>query len=99
MGSSPTRPPCHQLLALLENDAVGHFHAGCHPENKLNCRWWAEGGGCSQACHLRGCTFRILLLKSTGGSLWVRCASLSIGTDVVSMLEDKSRAVCIVSSW
>lgn len=29
----------------------------------------------------------------------VRCASLSIGIDVVSTLEDKSRAVCIVRSW
>lgn len=29
----------------------------------------------------------------------VTCASLSIGTDVVSALEDKSKAVCIVCSW
>lgn len=68
MGSSPTRPPCHQLLALLENDAVGHFHVTRHPENKPNWRWWAGGGGCSQACHLHDCTFRAILLKSTGGS-------------------------------
>lgn len=38
MGSSPTRLPCHQLLALLENNAVGHFHAMRHHENKPNCR-------------------------------------------------------------
>ena len=99
MGSSPTRPPCQQLLALLENDAEGHCHATRHPENKPNCRRWDGGGGGSQACRLRDCTFRTILLPSTGGPLWVRCASLSVGTGVVFTSKEKSRAVCIFCSW
>lgn len=41
-GSSPTRPPCHQPLALAEDDAVGHLPATRHPRRSP-----AEGGSSS----------------------------------------------------
>lgn len=96
MGLSPTRPPCHQLLALLANDAVGHFHATRHAENEPGCRWGVGGGGCCQVCRLHDRTLKTILAKSTGAPLLVgEMCSLSIGTDAVSAVGDEPRAICI----